>query len=189
MSEPSLKRDLVFLIPLFIATWFGLLRFAHKKDVRFAIRGPLSLVLALLRLGLVFACIEWYALEFNVSVLFFVGTIVFIYLMLVAELSGPGLDWLAAMAIAFAFITYQWVFWFPVIEELTSKTAIDGAPEKPPSGLIGKHGTATTPLRPGGRVVVENTEYEAKSELHFVDTDAKIEVIDVKDSSLIVREI
>lgn len=189
MSEPSLKRDLVFLIPLFLATWFFLLRFAHKKDVAFAFKRPLGYVSAMFRLGLIFALIEWYAIEFNIPSPLFLGMLTFICLMMMASATGFGADLIGGVIVGFAFIFYQWVFWFPVVDELTSKRAIAGTPEKPPADLIGKQGAATTPLRPFGRVVVKDTEYEAKSELHFVDTDAKIEVIAVQDSSLIVRKI
>lgn len=193
MNEPSLKQDLLVLVPLFFATWVALLRFARKKDAASTLRGPSSHALALLRLALIFGCFEWYAMEFKISFAFFIGILTLFYVMVWAgaTATAPALcpDWIGVMAVGFAFCLYQWVFWFPVVDELTSKSSIGGAPESPPSRLIGKLGICATPLRPFGRAAVENEEYEAKSELNYVDANARIEVVAVKDSNLIVREI
>lgn len=178
----------MFLIPLFLATWFTLLRFAHKKDVTFAIKGPLSYASAMFRLAIIFALIEWYAIEFNIPFILFLGMLTFICLTAMAGATGIGVELLGGAVVGFLFIVYQWVFWFPVVEELTSKSAIDGAPARPPAALIGKRGVASTPLRPFGRVVVEGDAYEAKSELNFMDSDAKVEIIAVENSCLLVRE-
>ncbi len=193
MSDSSLKQDLLVLVPLFLATWVALLRFARAKNAAFALRSHFSHTLALLRLALIFACFEWYAMEFEISFAFFVGILTFFYVMVWAgaTVAIPLLcpDWIGVMAVGFAFILYQWVFWFPVVGELTSKSSIGGVPEAPPSRLIGKLGTCATPLRPFGRAMIENMEYEAKSELNYLEANAKIEVVAVKDSNLIVREI
>lgn len=62
-KEPSLMRDLAILIPLFLATWFAALQFAQRRNESFRINGPTAHLLAMLRLGLVFAFIEWIAIK------------------------------------------------------------------------------------------------------------------------------
>jgi len=55
--------------------------------------------------------------------------------------------------------------------------------------FIGKKGTAVTPLRSAGTILVGNTKLDAVSEGEFIDRDAEVQVIRVEGSSIIVREI
>lgn len=57
------------------------------------------------------------------------------------------------------------------------------------SYLLGKSGKSLTILRPTGRIKVEELEYDAKTRGSFIKKDSNIEVIEIKDGHIIVKEI
>lgn len=57
------------------------------------------------------------------------------------------------------------------------------------TNYIGKKGTAITPLRSAGTVMIEGVKLDAVSEGEFINKDAVVEVIRVEGSSIFVREI
>lgn len=57
------------------------------------------------------------------------------------------------------------------------------------SYLLGKSGKSLTILRPTGRIEVEELEYDAKTRGSFIKKDSNIEVIEIKDGHIIVKEI
>ena len=54
--------------------------------------------------------------------------------------------------------------------------------------LIGKIGVTKTILRPTGRIEIEGTAYDAKSNSDFIGKDKDIEVVAIKDGHIIVKE-
>jgi membrane-bound ClpP family serine protease len=54
--------------------------------------------------------------------------------------------------------------------------------------LVGRIGTAVTPLRPSGKVDVNRRHYEATSEAGFIDAGSRVEVIGRIAFVLVVRE-
>lgn len=57
------------------------------------------------------------------------------------------------------------------------------------TSYIGKIGTAVTPLRSAGTIMIDSVKLDAVSEGEFINKDAVVEVIKVDGSSIIVREI
>lgn len=55
--------------------------------------------------------------------------------------------------------------------------------------LIGKVGDTITPLRPAGTIVVDNERIDAVSEGGYIDSNKKVEVIQVEGLRIVVREI
>jgi len=54
--------------------------------------------------------------------------------------------------------------------------------------MVGKTGIAATMLRPAGKVEIENEEYDAKSEIGFIDKGTPIEVIRHESGQLYVKK-
>lgn len=54
--------------------------------------------------------------------------------------------------------------------------------------LIGKMGTAHSPMFPGGTVVVDDGRYEAVSESGSIDSGESVEVVLVRNNRLVVRK-
>ncbi|MBM0045561.1 NfeD family protein [Anaerococcus sp. DFU013_CI05] len=54
--------------------------------------------------------------------------------------------------------------------------------------LIGKIGVTKTILRPTGRIEIEGTAYDAKSNSDFIGKDKDVEVVAIKDGHIIVKE-
>lgn len=57
------------------------------------------------------------------------------------------------------------------------------------TSYVGKRGTAITPLRSAGIVMIDADKLDAVSEGEFISKDALIEVVRAEGSSIIVREI
>jgi membrane-bound serine protease (ClpP class) len=57
------------------------------------------------------------------------------------------------------------------------------------TSYIGKKGTAVTPLRSAGTVLIEGAKLDAISEGEFIDKGAVVEVMRIEGSSIFVREI
>lgn len=70
------------------------------------------------------------------------------------------------------------------------KDQIDAEAVKLTSGsmedLIGKKGTAVTPLRPSGIVLIDGKRYSVESQATFVDRDAEVTVVSVEGTKITV---
>ena len=70
------------------------------------------------------------------------------------------------------------------------KDKIEAEAVKPSSGslegLIGKTGTAVTPLRPSGIVMIDGTRYSVESQATFVERDASVTVVAVDGTKITV---
>ena len=64
----------------------------------------------------------------------------------------------------------------------------EGTPSGPQK-LVGKEGTALTPLRPSGTVIIDNERYDVVSEGGFVNANSTVQVIAVEGTRIVVREI
>lgn len=86
-------------------------------------------------------------------------------------------------------LVHEWIFWFPSrrhwVLRLPRRVRTPSAPRKEP----GKEGTALTDLRPGGVVLVDGIEHQARSVLGFVDKGEPIRVEEVGDFELLVRRV
>jgi len=188
MNEPSLTRDLAVLIPVFFATWFAALHFARRRSDSFKITGPGRHLAAMLRLGLVFAFIEWIAIDQKVSFGYCLAFILVLALALFVGAFASDAEG-GIFIVGVGVFVYQWVFWYPAAEKMTSTDSIAGESTRPPDHLIGKRGTTTAPLRPSGRVAIDDQQYDAESELGFIDAGIEFEVIALKDTRLVVRKV
>lgn len=70
------------------------------------------------------------------------------------------------------------------------KDQIDAEAVKLTSGplddLIGRKGTAVTPLRPSGIVLIDGKRYSVESQATFVDRDAEVTVVSVEGTKITV---
>ena len=55
--------------------------------------------------------------------------------------------------------------------------------------LLGLEGTAYTPFRPSGNILIDDKKYDAISEGEFIQKDAKLKVILVNGNKIVVKEI
>ena len=55
--------------------------------------------------------------------------------------------------------------------------------------LIGKVGDSITPLRPAGTILIENERIDVVSEGSYIDSNKKVEVVQVEGSRIVVREL
>ncbi len=188
MNEPSLTRDLVVLVPVFFATWFAALHFARRRNDSFRITGTRNHLSSMLRLGLFFAFIEWIAIDQKVSFGYCLAFIVALALALFVGAFASDAEG-GIFIVGVGVFVYQWIFWYPAAERMTSTNVIAGESSRPPEHLVGKRGATTGPLRPSGRVTIDDTQYNAESELGFIDTGIEVEVISLKDTRLVVRRI
>jgi len=55
------------------------------------------------------------------------------------------------------------------------------------SGLVGRHGTTVTPLRPSGRVRFGTDEVDVMTEGEYIDSNQEVEVMSVEGPRVVVR--
>jgi membrane-bound serine protease (ClpP class) len=71
------------------------------------------------------------------------------------------------------------------------KERIEAEAVKPSSGslehLIGKTGTALTPLRPSGIAMIEGTRYSVETQATFINKDSEVTVISVDGTKITVK--
>jgi membrane-bound serine protease (ClpP class) len=54
---------------------------------------------------------------------------------------------------------------------------------------LGMRGTAVTPLRSAGTVLIDGKRIDAVSEAEFIDKDAEVEVIKIEGSRIVVKRV
>jgi membrane-bound serine protease (ClpP class) len=57
------------------------------------------------------------------------------------------------------------------------------------TSYIGRTGTALTPLRSAGTIIIDDVKLDAVSEGEFISKGAEVEVIKAEGASIIVREV
>lgn len=55
--------------------------------------------------------------------------------------------------------------------------------------LLGKTGTALTPLRPSGTIIIDNERIDAVTEGGYINSGARVEVVEVEGVRIVVREL
>jgi len=73
----------------------------------------------------------------------------------------------------------------------TTERSEDGfqAPSRELEKLIGKSGTAITPLRPAGAAMIQGIRVDVVSQGDFIAKDSEIEVIGVEGNRVVVRDL
>ena len=73
----------------------------------------------------------------------------------------------------------------------TTERSEDGfqAPSKELEKLIGKSGTAITPLRPAGAAMIQGIRVDVVSQGDFIAKDSEVEVIGVEGNRIVVRDL
>lgn len=85
------------------------------------------------------------------------------------------------------------IFNFPLVKKLVLQDAQQASEgystkQKGLENLIGKTGICTSTLRPVGKVWIDDSLYEAKSETTYLDKDETVKVIRIESNLLIVRK-
>lgn len=73
----------------------------------------------------------------------------------------------------------------------TTERSEDGfqAPSKELEKLIGKSGTAITPLRPAGAAMIQGIRVDVVSQGDFIAKDSEVEVVRVEGNRVVVRDL
>ncbi len=93
--------------------------------------------------------------------------------------------WIIIGILALAFIELQSGFPGPfwLIEEITKKTfqnSNDTSDKTQTHSKIGPQGKAKTPLKPGGKVIIDGVIYDAISTGQYIDKGSRVRVIGVE---------
>jgi membrane-bound serine protease (ClpP class) len=73
----------------------------------------------------------------------------------------------------------------------TTERSEDGfqAPSKELEKLVGKSGTAITPLRPSGAAMIQGIRVDVVSQGDFIAKDSEVEVVSVEGNRVVVRDL
>jgi membrane-bound serine protease (ClpP class) len=84
----------------------------------------------------------------------------------------------------------EWIIGFPSKEGFFSKVSVHSHEEQRvlDESLVGKVAVVATPLHPSGKIIVGENEYEATSDLGFVEQGTKVIITGRKDFAFTVRQ-
>ena|GEM_PF-1256668 len=101
-------------------------------------------------------------------------------------LIGPSALGLGGIGVLY--VLRQWILGWPDREDFLLNPPLPREAEhRSLDELVGKMGVAGCPLRPGGLVVLDESEYPAHSDLGYIDRGAQVIVVGRKGTSLLVR--
>lgn len=98
----------------------------------------------------------------------------------------------ASLAIVFSLTVYVLlgfranIFDRDILRTVNSR---DNASKADYSSLLGKKGKTKSILRPTGKVVLDDSYYDARSQGDFIENDKDIVVVSVKDGHIVVKEL
>ena len=139
-----------------------------------------------LRIAVLFASLH--ALLVAASVPLAYGYLFLIVFVLVS-LTGLFLDAFAVLLVITLWLFYEWVFWFPSVEELVPPTAPETT-RKPLNGdrVDGRVAETVTDLVPLGRVSIDGVIREARSSFGFIAKGETVEVVSSFPFELVVNK-
>lgn len=73
-----------------------------------------------------------------------------------------------------------------MIQQVQKKGYVSNASR---TDLLGKTGIALTPLRPSGTIIIDNERIDAVTEGGFINSGARVEVVEVEGVRIVVREL
>ncbi len=100
---------------------------------------------------------------------------------------GSGPDVLGLGLLAMLYVAQQWILGWPDRPEILEPQARHEDRGEHLQEYIGAVAVASSPLRPVGRVALDGEEYEARSELGFVDAGARVKITGREGMALRVR--
>jgi membrane protein implicated in regulation of membrane protease activity len=106
-------------------------------------------------------------------------------------LLGPFGGTLDLGVFGFLYTLQQWILGWPDRELLFNRATLASAKARnaQPQDIVGRVAVVTSPLRPTGKVVLDGTEFDAASDLDFVDTDTHVEIVGVGSFALLVTPV
>jgi membrane-bound ClpP family serine protease len=98
----------------------------------------------------------------------------------------------AALAIASGVVTSVALFWYlprsGVGKSMVLRTQATGSSARPALALLlGREGTALTPLRPSGSVEIDDSAVDVVTDGKYVDAGTKVKVVRVEGSRVVVE--
>lgn len=149
-------------------------------------------ILSLLLLGLEIFVIPGFGLAGILGIIGIITSIILVFGNLQAALTSLFI----ALAVSIVAIALLWKrikkskFWQRLILSHTEskEEGYRGMPDISKE-LVGKEGTALTPLRPSGTAVIDGERYDVVSEGGFVSANSIVKVITVEGTRIVVREL
>ncbi len=184
--------DAIITLLAYLATAGGFLIWLYVRRPENIPRGARTVFFVCTRTLALF--IVFFALfgALNVSIL---KTIPFLAMFLLLILLGlPSLFTGGSILLSVAVVLYgiqQWILGFPDREKLILQPP---EPYRPPSpakdipALIGRSATTVTPLRPTGKILIDDKEYDATGESDFIPARTNVEITAIKNNRLTVRK-
>ncbi|HEY8444002.1 MAG TPA: NfeD family protein [Clostridia bacterium] len=95
---------------------------------------------------------------------------------------------LAAFMIMVRSMKYGWLSRSDLVQKGTAVNPVRSDATMDFSYLLDKTGIASTPLRPSGKAIIEDKEYDVVASGAFISKGVEIKVIEVEGARIVVRE-
>ena len=104
--------------------------------------------------------------------------------------AGLGFDPLTLGMLSVLYVVQQWILGWPDRAEFFLDAPLSQRDRNAPlDGLVGRIGVASCPLRPAGIVALGEDRYPARSDLGYIDRGTRVQMVDRKGASLVVRPV
>jgi len=157
---------------------------------------PVELIIGgLIIIGFILVLIEIFLVPgFNIFGIFGIIMVVLGIVFAYTKLSLATANFMMVISLIMALILVRFVVksktWHRIIlDDKQEKLRGFHASTEDLAKLIGKRGTAFTPLRPAGIAFIEEQKVDVMTEGDFIEKDRKIEVIMVEGNRVVVREL
>lgn len=185
-----MRTDIVItLVGYLVTVGFVLLWVFFSKQTRVprSARTAVCVSLRSLPLFLLFFFVCW---QLGVSVVY--GTVIAMIALWVVLIgcAGLGFDPLTLGTLSVLYVLHQWILGWPDRADSMLDAPLSQQDRNAPlDGLIGRIGVASCPLRPAGIVALGEDRYPARSDLGYIDRGTRVQVVDGKGASLVVRPV
>lgn len=151
--------------------------------------------IAVFLLGILFIVIE--LLTPSVGIFAGIGVVAVLYSFILALGGGSSAIYILLISLAIAIIAFALLMrrlpssklWTKIILKDTSAESKGYNSAKDYSAFLGKEGIVITELRPAGTALVNHTKLDVVSEGRYIEKNAKVQVVAINGSRIVVRQI
>ena len=178
-------NDIITTLIVYFITLIGLFIHAHRSRPELVKPFWKAHILSAIRLSFPFILIHMAFAEFNISALLGYGIL---SLLIFTSFCIPN-DYIGIFFLVSAYVFYQWTFWFPDRHEFILKEKLDSKNKERRNSLVGKSGISKTPLKPSGKIQIDDREYDATCDSGFLEAEQSIKVTKIKAFGLVVEKL
>ena len=182
-----MKLDIIFTAVAYFLTVVGFAAWIFQKKPDRVLRNRRTVFSLALRTAPLYLFMLYACQSLGISVIAGMSILVFCLIALLAPFGGVTV----IFSIGFIYAMQQWILGWPDRHLVMHEMTLDSNQNKPQLAdpLIGRMARVVAPLRPSGKVLVDEQQLDASCEFGFLDAGMEVEIIGRKGFTFIVKPI